>query len=171
MALIIFTDTYISLDDARTYVADNGLTDSFPADDTEAETLLRRAAKAIDRKYGQHFLGFKSVVGQPMAWPRIMTTGEVYALEVDSDGNPRNFSVIQPELGEAQVELAILMNDGASVLTQQDGALTNILTKAGDVESQKTYSAPFQASDFYGISLILRPLLERQVGISCTRGA
>ena len=116
--LTIGTDTYISLADARQYCVDNGL-NSLPEDDAIAEALLKRAAKAIDRRWGNRFIGMKHTISQKMAWPRdvnisgtFRSQGENWLYTLDSDGNPRLFNDIPVEVGEAQVEMALLIDAG-----------------------------------------------------------
>lgn len=171
-------DTYISLADARTYCSDNSL-DSLPADDTEAETLLKRAAKTMDQIYSNQYIGQKRL-SSTLKWPRDFAYAQPhfdgeYIWVVDSDGNPRDdLSGIPEELGYAQTEMAIkLQSDADSVYAQPEPALASERSKLDVMETEKTYksSSGYVADTLYKIKLILRPLLvANSAAISITRG-
>lgn len=179
MAITVGTDTYISLADARAYVAANALA-ALPTDDTDAEDILKRAAVAVDRNYGNKFLGQKASITQSLAWPREFAsaqphgTGEWLYQNYDSDGNPRDFSGLQPETGYAQVELAVLINGGTDVYAQPDPFLSQLRQKVSSLEEEKQFKAAqgYRTDPLYRITLILRPLLRTSTGaIPITRGA
>jgi hypothetical protein len=177
--ITVGTDTYLSLADARTYVTANGLT-PLPLVDAEAESLLKRATTTIDRIYGAKYLGSKEDMTQPLAWPRLVGTGyphsdgESLFVTIDSDGNPRDFSGLQPELGQAETELAVMLQAGVDPYAQPDPFLSMERNKVSALEQEKQYkgSQGYRADPLYKIGLILRPILELAVGsISITRGA
>lgn len=178
MALTVGTDTYISLADARQYCTDNDL-EALPEDDTEAEKLLRRAAKALDRRWGNRYLGVKATLAQTLAWPRDVAVsgsyrgqGESWMYTLDADGNPRDFNDIPAEMGEAQVEMAVLMQNAADPLQQNQTPVIEKSVEADGVSISKKYATPSQEPAFYRVLIILRPLLKPIGGsISATRGA
>lgn len=167
MALTIGTDTYISLADARQYCEDNGL-NTLPEMDADAEALLKRAAKALDRRWGNRFIGTKRTIEQPLAWPRDVNIGGT----LDSDGNPRLFNDIPVEMGEAQVEMALLMQDGADPLVQNEAPITEKIVELDVIKTTTKYASAYQTPAFYNVLIILRPLLvPANAGIKATRGA
>lgn len=177
MTITVGVDTYISLADARQYVIDNGLS-SLPDDDADAEALLKRAAKGIDRRWGNRFIGMRRTYTQKLAWPRDVNVqpgyrgpGEAWLYTLDADGNPRLFNDIPPEMGEAQVEMALLMQDGADPLEQNEAPITEKSVEVGGIKSVKKYASSYQTPLFYNIATILRPLLVPVGGIKATRGA
>lgn len=176
MALTVGTDSYITLEDAREYASMFAL--DLPTDDTEAEALLRRACKAMDRKYAARYLGYKKTTTQPLQWLRNVgefntyrSEGELWGYTIDSDGNPRDFSIFPPELGEAQVEMAVLIQNGADPLNQSSPKATSATDTIGDLSTSRTYSRPYAPDTFSRVETILRPLLLVSIGIKATRGA
>lgn len=179
MALTLGTDTYITLADARTYCDDNDL-DILPTVDADAEKLLRRAAKALDRIYGNKYLGYASVAGQPLYWPRTLASaniphgeGEVWLYTVDADGNPRNLTGIPTELGYAATELALQLQNGSDIYSQPSPTLKEEVNKIDTLETRRVYgnSTGYNEDPLYSIKLILRPLLKTaDNGVSMGRG-
>lgn len=181
MTITVGTDTYISLADAQSYAAAQGLT--LGANDTATETLLKRATTALDRLYGNKYLGIKQVETQALAWPRFYISsqnnmphgqGEWLYQTYDSDGNPRDFTGIQPETGYAEVELAALIQSGTDVYAQPLPAIVFERSKVGSLEKEihTTDNRSYMVNPLYKISLILRPLLTNSTGaIPITRGA
>lgn len=179
MALIVGTNSYISLVDAQTYAAQNGLT--LGANDAATETLLLQAATAMDRIYGNRYLGQKETDTQTLGWPRIVTNvsyphyaGEWSYVTVDSFGNPRDFSGLQPETGYAQVELAALQQAGTDPYVQPNPAVKKIKEKVSSLEQDREFANAqgYQADPIYKVTLVLLPLLRASTGsIPITRGA
>lgn len=179
MSLTLGTDTYITLLDARTYCSDNDLA-TLPEVDADAEKLLRRATKALDRVYGNKYLGYASVAGQPLYWPRTLATavtphgdGEAWLYTIDADGNPRNLTGIPHELGYATTELALMLQNGDDIYTQPFPFLKEELNKIDTLESRKVYSnvSGYSEDPLYSIKLLLRPILKTaDNGVTMTRG-
>lgn len=177
MAITVGQDTYISLADARTYAALEML--DLPTDDVEAETILKRAAKALDRRFAGRYLGIKANANNPMQWPRLVGThgdyhseGEVYNQQTDSDGNPRDLSGYPVELGEAQVEIAALMINGQNPLEPSEVAITRKTSKVDVLTVDVQYATPSTpTSVFNTVFTILRPILTQKNGLKMTRGA
>jgi hypothetical protein len=178
MALTLGTDTYISLEDARTYCTNMGV-GPLPTEDADAEALLKRAAKALDRRWGNRFIGVKSSLSQAMAWPRDVAVtgayrgqGESWAYTLDSDGNPRDFNSIPVEMGEAQVEMALFIEAGEDPLQQNAPTMSEYSVTVDVISETKKYAHSYQQPAFYNVLVILRPLLVPTSGsISATRGA
>jgi hypothetical protein len=174
MALTLGTDTYISLVDARAYCSDNDLA-SLPDVDADAEKLLKRATKSLDRIYGNKYLGYASVASQPLYWPRKAATSsdDTWSLTVDSDGNPRDLTGIPSELGYAATELALMLQSGENVYEQPQPALKEEVNKIDTLESRKVYNSVngYSSDTLYLIKLLLRPLLKTvDNGITMSRG-
>jgi hypothetical protein len=176
MAITLAVDTYIEVADALQYAEDNGL--DIGSGDENTESLLKQATKFIDRKYGNRFLGFKAVGDQPLYWPRVVTStfayrGELWAYTLDSDGNPRLFNGIQPELGQAVVEIAAMLAQQIDIYSQPNPILQSATYKVGDLESVEAYksSTGHQVNQFYKVDIILRPILKNAFGVQMVRGA
>lgn len=186
--ITVGTDTYITLADARAYANAFGLSGVEAGDpddsqavidaDAAAEAKLKVAAKTLDRWFNNRYLGIKKIWTQPMAWPRnvgLLGTyqgdGETWNYTLDSDGNPRDFSGIPVELGEAQVELVALIQDGLDPLAQIESAITQSLDRLDVLISERHYEKSYRVDPQYRIKLILRPLLTTNYGLKATRGA
>jgi len=176
--ITVGVDTYISLANAQAYASANGLT--LGANDSATESLLKQATVALDRIYGNRYLGEKDTASQPLAWPRLVGSGrphfegESLYVTYDSDGNPRDFSGLQPETGYAQVELAAMVQASVDIYAQPAPAVSAFTNRVASLEESKTLANAqgWQQNPLYKISLILRPLLENNSGsISITRGA
>lgn len=103
-------DSYISLADARTWAANYGYT--LPADDTEAEVALRKAAQYVDL---QPFKGSRTTSAQALEWPR---TG-VYC-----DGNLISYDTIPEQVKQAQTIAAATYGAGVDVRPETYGRQT-----------------------------------------------
>jgi hypothetical protein len=180
MSLTVGTDTYISLADARAYVTANSLT-PLPAVDADAEKLLKQATTTLDQLYGNKYLGMKATSTQGIAWPRnyFNTTnaphysGDYLYATIDSDGNPRDFSGLQPETGYAETELAVMIQAKIDVYAQPKPTVNFEKSKVGTLEQEihTTDNKSYRVDPLYKISLILRPILLNQTGtIAITRG-
>lgn len=80
MALTVGTDSYITREEAETYLAENYLSSDtkytawLTLSDNDADVLLRKAARLIDN---QPIQGYKLLTTQTMAFPRILWTDAV----------------------------------------------------------------------------------------------
>lgn len=176
MALVVGQNSYITLEDARAYAELFAL--DLPSDDVEAEKLLVRAVKSMDKKYAAQYIGYKKTIQQPLQWLRNIgefntyrSEGELWGYTIDSDGNPRDFSTFPPELGEAQVEMAVLIQNGADPFAQSSPKATEASDSIGDLSTSRKYSKPYAEDTFSRVKTILRPLLMVSVGLKATRGA
>ena len=119
MALIVGTDTYISLVDCDTY-----LTGHYPSTDTNiiawnllsdanCETYLRRAAVIIDR---QQLQGFKVLTTQTLEFPRILYSQYPFSAVVSpipfQDKNWIAQTVVPDNVKHAQCEIAYQLLQG-----------------------------------------------------------
>jgi hypothetical protein len=128
MALTVGTDSYISLEDANTYL--NGYHLSTDADmvawaalsDEHCEILLRRAARLIDR---QPLRGVKALTTQSMAFPRAIATlyGSMNLNTYFYGDEWFVQSAVPEEVKQAQCEIALDMTNGVSerVKLQREG--------------------------------------------------
>jgi hypothetical protein len=120
MAIIVGTDTYISVANASVYVTNNYIsTDSkrvawFTLTDADKEIFLKKATKKIDR---QRLRGIKAIFTQTLAFPRAIET-EHYNAEYYKNISIINYSgyVVEPEVSQivkdAEVEEALsIMQD------------------------------------------------------------
>lgn len=179
MAITVLTDTYITLANARAYVSAAGLT-PLPTNDADAESLLKKATITLDRVYGSQYIGMKATIAQPLAWLRSFAaqqphgTGEWPYITFDSIGNPRDFSQLQPELGQAQCELAVMIQGGVDPYAQPEPFLSVERSKVSSLEQEKQYKSAqgYRADPLYKVALILKPLLKASSGsVAITRGA
>ena len=116
MAITVGTDTYISVTDATTYVAENYLTTDTiyttwaSLSSTQKEIYLRRATKKIDR---QPLVGVKSVSTQTLQFPRAILTQyareDVPLLNIWLDTDWVVETTVSQKVKDAQVEEAVAM--------------------------------------------------------------
>lgn len=121
MALIVETgvgltnaDSYISLEDARTYAENYGY--SLPVDDLEADIALRQGAVYVDNFEGS-FSGERLTSTQSLAWPR-NNAYKCYGYDqitIESDSIPN-------EIKYAQVIAAATYASGVDVRANDDGS-------------------------------------------------
>jgi hypothetical protein len=167
MALTVGVNTYISLQDARQYVKHFNLL-PLPVDDQEAEEILTNAAISLDHLYGGQYIGQKQTSTQPMDWLRNVL------LPYDSYGDPRDWTVYQPELGEAQTTLTSIIQSGVAIYGQPAPKANYIRHQVGtlvqEIHTSDYYS--YSENALYTVTLLLQPLLESNSGkIYITRGA
>lgn len=130
MALTVGTDTYISLADTWTYLAENYLsTDSkllawIALQDADKEVLLRKATRLID---SQPVAGVKATSSQTLAFPRATYTDYAdYSGTYSDDGaypGYRAQSGVPSAVQYAQVEIALVLASGTPtrLAMQQQG--------------------------------------------------
>lgn len=121
MAITVNTDTYISLDDADTYVEENYIsTDtkrtSWEAlSDSDKEIFLKKATKKLDR---QILRGIKANDTQTLEFPRALPTKyrrEDYPqLNIRLDGDWVVETEVSQRVKDAQVEEALSINTTGS---------------------------------------------------------
>lgn len=150
------SDSYISLADANSYVADHSNPSSWSAaTDDEREEALRLGTQYIDLQYGGKFKGVKADRDNALYWPRSGVS--------DSDNYSYEDYEIPLCLKYAVVEAALRVLAGDDLL----GVLTNPGTikrekkKLGPMEKEVEYmggKAPVKA--YPKIKLLLRPIIE-----------
>jgi len=106
-------DSYISLDDARTYAENYGYT--LPDDDTDAEVSLRKGAVYVDL-FESSFSGYRLKGTQSLAWPRVgaYKCSGYNQIDIPSDEIPL-------EVQYAQVIAASYYAAGVAVRANDDG--------------------------------------------------
>lgn len=110
MALTVGTDSYVTLAECETYLAEHYLSSDLTAwdatTDADKEVLLRRAAQTIDR---QPLQGFKSVSTQTMQFPRMMYSDFYYTTEstLRRDENWYIQTEVPEAVKDAQCEIAL----------------------------------------------------------------
>jgi hypothetical protein len=122
-SLVSDADSYISLDDARTYAESRGL--SLNADDDEAEIQLR-----IGFDYLEAITSYKGVItssAQMTSWPR----DGVYI-----NGYPVAADYIPPALKYAQVQVAVAVEAGLDPTPNATGDSFVIQEKVGSLETK-----------------------------------
>ena len=117
MALVVETgvglhnaDSFISLDDARAFAANYGIT--LPTNDTAAEVALRQGCQYVELQQ-KCFNGSRLTSTQSLSWPRTGATNAYGAEYADGD--------IPPQLGFAQVYAAAEYAAGKDVRASDDG--------------------------------------------------
>lgn len=180
MTITVGINTYISLVDARAYIVDNAILTELPSVDAECERLLKQASKALDRLYGNRYLGFRQIATNILYWPRVFADarphgeGEFRYIITDSDGNARNLYGIPYELGQATVELALMLENGEDIYAQPNPFLTKEINKVDTLVAEREYKNTgnlYSIDPRYHIKLILRPLLRTDnMGVTLARG-
>lgn len=150
MAITVGVDTYISAADASAYCTLMDLPQL-----SDAETLLKRATKALDRIYGPNYIGTKQTSSNPLLWPRYVPSG------LDAYNNDTDFSSIPSAVAEATVELAVLMDAGQSVFTQPSQGVTSESISIDVISISNSYAGSQGSSEdpLYSVTLALRPVL------------
>lgn len=148
--LTVGTNSYVSLDDANTYTAAQGL------DSITDEAYLIQATKWIDRTFAKRFIGARQAIDQPLNWPRFVM--------IDSDGNLLNMNAVPNAVIEATVEAAIQFQNGVDMYVEPSPAVLEEWNELDVLKTRKYYAGsykPKQAGDLnlYKIELILRPVL------------
>lgn len=140
--LIIGTNTYVTAEEAQAYIEVQGLDQL-----SSLESFLIRAGTALDRLYGQRFLGTRLNPTQPMAYPR-----SVYAEDLQE--YPR-------ALKEAQIELAVLLAADVNLYAQPEPVVIKETNKIDTLEETKEYKTPYSSNFLYKINLILAPIIQQ----------
>lgn len=137
MALIVGTNSYISLEDANSYF--QAYTNSaWTGDDSAKESALMKATKYIDNNYV--FIG-SYITGNELAFPRsgvVITTGNKYGKSYDSE-------TIPDEVKDATCEIAVY-------------ALTNVLKPNKEAGFDVKKSSVGSLSEEYDINSSSDPI-------------
>lgn len=147
-SLVSGADSYISLEDARTYCTARGL--SLSDEDATAEIQLRRAFDYLEMKRAS-YKGSKVDSAQLTQWPR---TGVIIeGVEVDS-------ATIPTELKNAQIQYAVAINSGLDLLPSSAGTPFVVREKVGALETEYSNSLATSGIPIVRIAeQLLEPLL------------
>ncbi|EPY00607.1 DnaT-like ssDNA-binding protein [Magnetospirillum fulvum] len=153
MALILATDTFVSVEDADAYFAGRLYASTWEDADTEdREKALRMAAGILDR---EAYLGAITSTTQALSWPR----QGVYDAEGRAIGNTTIPSAIQA----AQCELALrLLSED---LTEDDSNKGVQAIQAGSVRLEYDGCAPAKTLPDT-VRALLKPFLKSEDGSS-----
>lgn len=165
-------DTYVTVADANAYLSGMGYDE---LDANLDEQLLKRATKAIDRKFGNRFLGVKTLSDQPLYWPRFATDQtSVYQYNAYGDLVQWTSTTIPTELKEATAELARMLGDQENPFdpyAELDGAVKQKSESVdGAVSVSYTYATPVMSrgNQWNTLEIILGPLLGATRGVAAT---
>ena len=142
MSLTVNTDTYVSLTDANTYIAENYVSTSTEyttwdaLSDGDKEIYLKKSTKKLDR---QILRGIKAVSTQTLEFPRALHTNTYRDDAIQLNIVVYNDWAIESEVSQmvkdAQVEEALAMSVSAS--TASSGATTRAKLQSQGVKSFK----------------------------------
>lgn len=151
MAIVVGTDSYLSVSDADTYWSNRNNTTWSTASTAAKEAALREATQYLDGAYS--FIGTQKV-DNVLAWPRFdvyVRSGNFYGLSYDSD-------TIPPQIKNACAELALeALSDRLAPTLDRGGAVKR--EKVDVIEVEYMDWAP-SGRTFKMVSLILKPLTE-----------
>jgi hypothetical protein len=139
MALVVGTDSYVTLAEANAYWAARDNSTWSSASDSAKEKALREAAQYIDGEYT--FIGYMYDLSQSMAWPR----AGVYVTSGNFAGRNIDATTIPTQVKSAACELAL-----EALSARLDPTTTDVIRKvkvdiievdyADFSPSQKSYS-------------------------------
>lgn len=139
MALVVGTDTYVTLAEANTYWSARNNSTWSSASDANKEKALREATQFIDGEY--NFIGIMTNYTQALAWPR----SGAYIESGNFAGRSIEANTIPDQIKNAVCELAI-----EALSARLDPTTTDIISKvkvdvievdyADFSPSQKSYS-------------------------------
>jgi hypothetical protein len=141
MALTVGTDTYISLEDANTYLAD------FSDGTVVTESDLKRATLALDRLYGSRFISAKTDSTQPLQFPRAGDTD------------------IPIEVEQATAELAALISNDTNPYVQPDPLVSEESVEIDVIKQSRRFADAYRSNPLYQVTLILSPWLLASGGL------
>ena len=116
------------------------------ADDAADEVNLRKAANVIDETYS--FIGQKQYQFQARSWPRLVNNLV--------DGWPIDPDTIPSAIKDAQMEMAFLIQGGATPLALIDGIVKRKREKLDVIEEETEYFGGQGKQTYPVISAILR---------------
>lgn len=150
MALVVGTNTYSDEAHAADYIELMGL-NSLPPD--EAESLLKRATRALDDIYGPRLAGSKTDADQPLEWPR--------------DGDAE----IPSRIADAAVEMALLLAEGVNIFAPEGPVVQSESFSLGPISESKTYAVPHRESSvFHRLDMLLGSYLVSTSSVRLVRG-
>ena len=144
------SNTYVDVGNVDTYLSDYGKASAkwSAASASEKGAAVLRAAQIMRARYGGQWLGERTERSQPMQWPRKDL--------IDFDGYEYDNHTIPPEVQHCQIEIAILVIAGESVVNDK-------VQKASHVQSEKV--GPISTTFFPNApSIDLFPWIDQLVG-------
>lgn len=149
-------NSYVSLADARAYVAARGA--ALPSDDAEAEAVILKAMDYLE-SFSARFKGDRVNRDQPLSWPRVGAVIE------DWSWGPAE---IPRQVIAAQLALVLEVNSGIDPFNPPD-ALPQVRKKVGPIEVE--YANPSSVSKVAKTSpsQTIVNLLLRHSGLSLVR--
>lgn len=107
--IVAEADSYVSVADYRAFAAKYAVT--LPVADGDCEAQLRKAADYL-MQYEDRFVGDRADEEQVLSWPRANAT--INGFEIEDD-------VIPKQLKNAQMQAALEINAGSTLLPSSDG--------------------------------------------------
>lgn len=162
MTITVGTDSYVSVADARTYLA--SVDKALPASNDAAESLLKRATLAIDRIYGDKFIGIR-YSSNPLEWPRLanyMGPGSANVGDIGGYGysnTGRYLEAIPREVQQATAEMAIMLDSDVDPYVQPEAAVQNSTITVDVITIAQTTSGARVSDPLYNVGLILKPVV------------
>lgn len=138
--LVIGQNSYVTVEEATAYIAEQGLDNL-----SSAETMLIRAGTALDRLYGSRFYGCREVQTQSMEYPRSVLGDDL--------------QIYPKVLKQAQIELAVLIDSGVNLYAQPEPVIIKETNEIDVLKETKEYKQAYSTNFLYKISLILAPII------------
>jgi predicted Zn-dependent protease len=158
-SIVTSANTYINLADARTRATILGV--SISATDGTAEQQLEQAALYVDREYRARYQGYKTIVSQPMQFPRCGVYIDGFAVDTDN---------IPQEIIDAQVYATAQLEASEELYANSDGK--NIASEGVDGVVSISYFDNGKSGSqvkFNDVSNTIKPLLRNSGGILVRR--
>lgn len=153
MALVVGTDSYVTLAEASAYATARAWATWASADDAVKEAALRSAATYLDQSY--EWQGSISDIAQAMAWPRQEVT--------DREGRDIAKDTVPNAVKNAQIELAFIGLSAALVTNEAQGDVKRV--KADTVEVEFAFGQRVSEGDrFKWVDRLLAGLFKSRVG-------
>lgn len=153
MALVVGTDTYVTLAAADAYALARAWTAWASATDEVKEAALRTAATYLDQSY--EWNGSISDIEQVQAWPRMEVT--------DREGRELASDAVPSAVENAQIELAYIGLSAALVTNEAQGDVKRV--KADTVEVEFMHGQRVSEGDrFRWVDRLLAGLFISRVG-------
>ncbi len=145
-------DTYRELADILAFGTAYGISTTLWSAATVAtqEGWARLSTVVLDSRWQDRFPGTKRTSTQGLLWPR----GDAY----DREGWPITFSVIPPQIQNAQSHLALLAANGTDIAADVSTAAQIEELRAASGAGIK-FSAPISVKQFRAVEYHLKPIL------------
>ena len=154
MSLIVETgegladaESFISVADASTRHANNGMTNWATLTTQEQEQALRRATQFMEQSLRERWHGYRRNIDQALSWPR---------WDVSVDEYPVKFDIVPREVAAACADLALKAAAGDLNADLTRGVVRE---KVGPIETEYDRYSP-QAVRYRAIEMTLAPYLK-----------